>query len=176
MKTFIQNIVISTVIFSAIYSSMHAKAAPYAQAFGERWQSKGALVNDQAQIIYYRTKASDSQQAALVTVNGKLHAALLPGMYTRICVQPGSYMLGSEIDFPGTEAIPRNSFQVTLKPGKIYFVRLSAQGDGKPEPVRRLEAERELAALRLQEHVLSRANVVIECRYQVQPMAEYNIR
>lgn len=176
MNNFIQHIVIPTVIFGALFSALHANAAPDARAFGEHWQPKMKVVNDQAQVVYYRTQASDSQQAALVTVNGKLHAALLPGMYTRICVQPGSYTLGGWMDSPDAQAVTHHAFQTTLKPGKTYFVRFNAQGDGKPQPVRRIEAERELADLRLQEHVLSRASAVTECRYQSQPLAENSIR
>lgn len=176
MNNFIQHIVIPTVIFGGLFCALHANAAPDTRAFGERWQAKAEVVNDQAQVVYYRTQASESQQAALMTVDGKLQAALLPGMYTRICVQPGSYTLGGWMDSQGAQAATHHSFQTTLKPGKTYFVRVNAQGDGKPQPVRRIEAERELADLHLQEHVLSRASAVTECRYLSQPLADHNIR
>lgn len=176
MRNYIQHIVIPTVIFGALFSALLANAAPDARAFVERWQPKPDVVIDQAQVVYYRTQASEIQQVALITVNGKLHAALLPGTYTRVCVKPGSYTLGSSLDLQGAQPTTRTSFQTTVKPGKTYFVRVNAQDDGKPQPVRRIEAERELFGLRLQDHVLSRANAVTECRYQSQPLAEINTR
>lgn len=176
MNNFIHYIVIPTVIFGSLFSVLHAKAAPDSRAFGEQWQPKPALVNDQAEVVYYRTQASDSQRAALVTVNGKLHAALLPGMYTRICVQPGRYTLGGWMDSPDVQMAAQSSFQTMLKAGKTYFVRVDAHGDGKPQPVRRTEAERELAELRLQQHVLSRADAVTECRYQSEPLVSHTSR
>lgn len=169
MKHLTHSLIVAAMVATSIFAISHAKAAPEARAFGETWQPQAAPVKDQAQVVYYRVGEAGKKPAALVTLNGELHAALLPGMFTRICVQPGTYTLGALLDAPDAQQQNFAEFQAALKPGKTYFVRVNTQADGKPQAVRRIEAERQLPLLRLQQHVLSRSSAVVECRYDEEP-------
>lgn len=165
MKHLTHSLIVAAMVATSIFAITHAKAAPDARAFGERWQSQAAPVKEQAQVVYYRVDEAGRKPAALVTLNGSLHAALLPGMFTRICVEPGTYTLGALLDTPDAQQQNFAEFQAVLKPGKTYFVRVNSQADGQPQAVRRIEAERQLPELRLQQHVLSRSAAIIECQY-----------
>lgn len=155
-------------IATSTFAIFHAKASPDARAFGEIWHPQAMPVSNQAQVIYYRSAEPGKKSAALVTLDGELHAALLPGMFTRICVNPGNYTLGTLLDNAYAEHQSYAEFQATLKPGKTYFVRVNSQNNGRPQAVRRIEAERQLTKLRLQQHVLSRSSAIVACEYASQ--------
>ena len=150
----------------------HAEVKP--AAFGEVWQSQGTPSNEQAQIVYYRSEATTGKEAALVYVDGEFQAALLPGMFTRFCVKPGEHSLGAyQHDAPRYQGKTDQLFRAAVKGGKTYFIRVDAVNDGRPQPVSRSEAERELQSIRLQKHALSRASSVVACDFTAKPVVDY---
>lgn len=142
-----------------------AHASLDTRAFGATWQSAAAVPDDQAQVIYYRAAAPDAENAALLYIDNQFHAALLPGMFSQFCLAPGSHTLGAwRGEAPLYQGKSDSGFQATLKGGKTYFVRVDETVNGRPQAVKRSDAERELKTLRAQQHTLSRAAAVQACR------------
>jgi OOP family OmpA-OmpF porin len=174
MNNFKKMMLVSALFAGIAFKTSLAHAAVDPRAFGERWQSQGTPGNQQSQVIYYRGDVPGGTDAALVYVDGEFQAALLPGMFTRFCVAPGSHTLGAYIhDAPRYQGKTDEGFRATLKAGKTYFVRVDADVNGRPQPVHRVEAEKELSEVRLQKHALSRASAVVACDYDQAPQVDY---
>ena len=140
-------------------------SAQAAQTFGPAWQSPAAAASDQVQIIYYRPADLVGNGPAHIYVDGEYQAALLPGNYSRFCLAPGSHSLGSFVqDAPGYEGKRDQPWRDELGAGKTYYIRASIDGSGQPQVIARSQAESELAGLRQQIHMLSRASSVQACR------------
>src|SRR5476649_859850 len=66
------------------------------EAFGDPYTAVSPVSTEQAQVVYYRAKALNSEDgAAHVYVDREFQSALLPGGFTTFCVAPGSHTVGS---------------------------------------------------------------------------------
>ncbi|PBJ25707.1 Outer membrane protein A precursor [Pseudomonas sp. ACN8] len=141
------------------------------KVFGTQYAPVAPVADRQVQVVYYRANAMGTQQgAAHVYVDREFHAGLLPGGYSAFCVAPGNHSLGAYLkDAPQYKGKSTDVFSASLDGGKTYFLRVREDGHGAPQPVARVEAERELAGMRKQIQALSRASTVQACDYL--PMA-----
>lgn len=154
----------SALLTAAAFTSHTSHAAPDSRAFGDAWHQQATPVNDKAQVIYYRDDARDAGEAAMIYIDGQLQSALLPGMFTRFCVAPGSHSLGAYLnDAPRFAGKTDQSFRATLKAGKTYYLRVDTQTKGRPQAVSSADAAQALSSLRMQKHALSRATSVVAC-------------
>lgn len=154
----------SVLLTAGAFTSPVSHAAPDSRAFGESWQKQDTSPGDKAQVIYYRDDARDGHEAAMVYIDGQLQSALLPGMFTRFCVAPGSHSIGAYLnDAPGFRGKTDQSFRATLKAGKTYYLRVNTETNGRPQAVSSADAAEALSSLRMQQHALSRASSVMAC-------------
>ncbi|MBC3776848.1 OmpA family protein [Pseudomonas sp. SWRI99] len=146
-----------------------AQAAPETKTFGAAYQPVAPVANDQVQVVYYRAAEAGQADkgAAHVYVDRRFHTGLLPGGYTAFCVKPGDHTLGAYLnDAPLYKGKNSDTYRAEFQGGKTYFLRVNSTSTGAPQVVARADAERELAASRVQAHALSRASTIEACRYQ----------
>ncbi|MHC2599032.1 OOP family OmpA-OmpF porin [Kluyvera sp. 1366] len=167
--------VIAVMVAGGLFSVAHA-AVDIEKVYGAQYQPVARVANSQAQIVYYRDKATDIKEAAHIYVDGEYHSALLPGMFTTFCVTPGNHSLGGFIeDAPLYKGKEEQPYRDNLEAGKTYFVKYDAEANGRPLQVNPQQASRELANLKAQMHTLSRASKVEECRYIGAQHADYTL-
>lgn len=142
--------------------------------FGAVYRSAGTISSEQAQVIYYNPVNALDDAVAYVYVDDEYEAALIPGMYTRFCVTPGSHTMGGwRNDAPLYKGKREIHYRAELKGGKTYFVRVDDKINGQPFPVRRHTAEEELSHTRNQKHTLSRASSTQKCLFIEKPFIDY---
>ncbi|AZC83981.1 OmpA family protein [Pseudomonas chlororaphis] len=145
------------------------------KVFGTQYTPVAPVADRQVQVVYYRASGMGTQQgAAHVYVDREFHTGLLPGGYSAFCVTPGNHSLGAYVkDAPQYKGKSTDVFSANLEGGKTYFLKVREDGFGAPQAIARVDAERELAGMRMQVQALSRASTVQACDYQPISMAQY---
>lgn len=138
------------------------------QAFGQVFVQPERVVDQQARMIFYRTRQSSSVPgAASVYVNGAYHASLVPGGYTELCMPVGSVELGlKSVEVGRTVKDDLDTISVVRNQGgQSQYFRVKEMGRGRQslQPVAVQEALAELAGTREQIHTVSRVPGAAEC-------------
>ncbi|MGX5029142.1 OmpA family protein [Enterobacter asburiae] len=154
-----------TSLFAALFTSsafiLHPALA--AENFGKAYQPVAPVGQTQTQVVYYRDASNTAGGAAHIYVDNEFHDALLPGGFTTFCLAPGKHNLGAyQNDAPQYRG-KEQGYNVEMSGGQTYFVRVSQTMNAVPEARTREQAEKDLAGLREQIHVLSRASSVEAC-------------
>lgn len=133
--------------------------------FGEPYKGAQLVGDDQAQVIYYRA-GGPHKGAANVYLDQELVTALQPGGYTSFCLRPGRHTLGAYFDeAPRYLGKSQELYGATLRGGMTYYLKVREEGGNLPLPIGKSAAEQELAMMRQQIHLLSRASQVETCRH-----------
>lgn len=160
-----------TSLFAALFTSsaILLPSAMAAETFGKTYQPVAPVGQTQTQIVYYRDASNTAGGAAHIYVDNEFHDALLPGGYTVFCLAPGKHNLGAyQNDAPQYRG-KEQGYNVEMSGGQTYFVRVSHTMNAVPEARTREQAEKDLAGLREQIHVLSRASSVEACKNLAAP-------
>ncbi|HDR2374864.1 TPA: OmpA family protein [Enterobacter asburiae] len=160
-----------TSLFAALFTSSAFMIHPAlaAENFGKTYQPVAPVGQTQAQVVYYRDASNTAGGAAHIYVDNEFHDALLPGGFTTFCMAPGKHNLGAyQNDAPQYRG-KEQGYNVEMSGGQTYFVRVSHTLNAVPEARTREQAEKDLASLREQTHVLSRASSVEACHYLPSP-------
>lgn len=133
---------------------------------GEGFSELQQVGEDQAQVVYYRDSDAGRSSVANVYLDREFITALQPGGYTSFCVAAGSHVMGAYIDDAPRYAGKNDElYQAGFKGGKTYYLKVREDGDKKPLPVARKDAQAELVLSRQQVHLVSRATNVEPCRH-----------
>jgi len=149
-------------------SPLSAFSAEVAQKnlLGELFKGVRPVTGDQAQVIYYRAAGNPASGPAYVYLDQEFVTALLPGGYTSLCTRSGVHTMGAYLDeaplYPGKN---EDLYITTLKGGMTYYLKVREQGGTLPLVVGKSTAESELANVRLQIHLQSRASQIENCRH-----------
>lgn len=160
-----------TSLFAALFTSSALVMTPAlaAENFGKTYQPVAPVGQTQTQVVYYRDASNTAGGAAHIYVDNEFHDALLPGGFTAFCLAPGKHNLGAyQNDAPQYRG-KEQGYNVEMTGGQTYFVRVSRTMNAVPEARTREQAEKDLAGLREQTHVLSRASSVEACNYLPAP-------
>lgn len=160
-----------TSLFAALFTSSALVMTPAlaAENFGKTYQPVAPVGQTQTQVVYYRDASNTAGGAAHIYVDNEFHDALLPGGFTAFCLAPGKHNLGAyQNDAPQYRG-KEQGYNVEMTGGQTYFVRVSHTMNAVPEARTREQAEKDLAGLREQTHVLSRASSVEACNYLPAP-------
>lgn len=153
----------------AVLTSLHA---PQALAFsdndkiyGETYEKVESVVKQQAQIVMYRGNDT-GKDAAHVYIDGQLQSALMPGGYTVFCTPAGEHSVESYIGDAPLYTGKRNPQSYAKLDGGQTYVLEAPVGPGQSTPIVHTgqDAEQNLAGLRRQTHVISRASSVVPCQ------------
>ncbi|WP_445335498.1 OmpA family protein [Citrobacter koseri] len=166
-----------TSLFAALFTSsafvIHPTLA--AENFGKTYQPVAPVGQTQTQIVYYRDASNTAGGAAHIYVDNEFHDALLPGGFTTFCLAPGKHNLGAyQNDAPQYRG-KEQGYNVEMSGGQTYFVRVSHTMNAVPEARTREQAEKDLAGLREQTHVLSRASSVEACNTIAPQYKDYTL-
>jgi OOP family OmpA-OmpF porin len=127
---------------------------------------------DEVQIVFLRgpgPRPSSRNSAAHVYVDGELEGALVHDSYTRFCVSAhrDTHTIEAYIGDAPIYAGKRNPHtRLKLEGGQTYFIGVSENGSGEPQPFSLVDAERLLANSREQRMIINRASAVVPCHYQ----------
>ncbi|NWA63439.1 hypothetical protein HX773_21270 [Pantoea sp. B9002] len=149
---------------AAAEAAIHTPSRPL---FAEKFDITLPVVNQLAQVIYYRERSEFQQlTGANVYVDGEFHTTLLPGGYTAFCLRPGRHQLGAYFTqgahYPGKNT---HLYQADLQGGSTYFLRVNELGVTEPQSVDRIQAEASLQSIHRQAHMLNRATQIQACAY-----------
>ncbi|MCL6723226.1 OmpA family protein [Klebsiella sp. T2.Ur] len=166
-----------TSLFAALFTSsafiIHPALA--AENFGKTYQPVASVGQTQTQVVYYRDASNTAGGVAHIYVDNEFHDALLPGGFTAFCLAPGKHNLGAyQNDAPEYRG-KEQGYSVEMSGGQTYFVRISHTMNAVPEARTREQAEKDLAGLREQNHVLSRASSVEACNYVAPQYKDYTL-
>lgn len=166
-----------TSLFAALFTSSAFMIHPAlaAENFGKAYQPVAPVGQTQTQVVYYRDASNTAGGAAHIYVDNEFHDALLPGGFTTFCMAPGKHNLGAyQNDAPQYRG-KEQGYNVEMSGGQTYFVRVSSRMNSAPETRTREQAEKELAGLREQNHVLSRASSVEACKNIAPQYKDYTL-
>ncbi|HCJ6524202.1 OmpA family protein [Enterobacter cloacae] len=166
-----------TSLFAALFttSAFVIHPALAAENFGKTYQPVAPVGQTQTQVVYYRDASNTAGGAAHIYVDNEFHDALLPGGYTVFCLAPGKHNLGAyQNDAPQYRG-KEQGYNVEMSGGQTYFVRVSSTMNSVPEARTREQAEKDLAGLREQTHVLSRASSVEACKNLAPQYKDYTL-
>lgn len=154
-------------VFSLFASVEAATQSPSRQLFSEKYDVTLPVVDQLAQVIYYREHAEFTQTAgANIYVDGQFHTSLLPGGYTAFCLKPGPHRLGAYFTqgaiYPGKST---HLYEANLQGGQTYFLRVNEYGVTEPQAIDRIQAEVSLQTIFRQSHMLNRASSIQACAY-----------
>jgi OOP family OmpA-OmpF porin len=166
-----------TSLFAALFTSSAFIINPAlaAENFGKTYQPVAPVGQTQTQVVYYRDASNTAGGAAHIYVDNEFHDALLPGGFTTFCLAPGKHNLGAyQNDAPEYRG-KEQGYNVEMSGGQTYFVRVSHTLNAVPEARTREQAEKDLASLREQTHVLSRASSVEACNNIAPQYKDYTL-
>ncbi|WP_073523157.1 OmpA family protein [Pseudomonas fluorescens] len=150
-------------------------SAQAAEVFGQGYMPVAGVGPSQAQVVLYR-EADQAAGSANVYIDGEFQSALLPNGFTTFCVVPGNHSLGAFVkDAPLYQGKHDQPWRSDLKGGQTYFMKVSSGMDGKPQLLKRADAEKALRGMKAQAHMLSRASVVEACQYVAEKPKDYTL-
>lgn len=136
------------------------------EVFAEVYQAVGQVDPSQVQVVFYRDNAPSTANwpAAHLYIDREFHTGLLPNGYTTFCLEPGYHTLEAyQDDAPLYTGKTAPQLRADLKGGQTYFLKVGSPENGNPQPVSRVEAEKELVGAQRQVQTVSRAAAVQPC-------------
>ncbi len=155
-----------------LFGSVQAQTGPTGysriQPFGQTFVLPEPVVDQQARMIFYRTRQSSSVPgAASVYVNGAYHASLVAGGYSELCMPVGNVELGLKTVEAGRN-VKEDLDTITVargEGGQNQYFRVKEVGRNRQvlQPVPTQEALAELSGTREQIHTVSRVPLASDC-------------
>lgn len=153
---------VASLLVLPLVFSQQALAQSVSGVWPEKYTPLMRVNVDQAQIVIFRLQGSKA--AAHIYVDSEFQSSLRPAEYTAFCLPAGRHTIESYFnDAPTYRGKSLPEWKVNLKGGKTYFLRVMDNMNGKPQPIRRADAEKSLGGLTKHTYTLSRASTVSSC-------------